>query len=64
MSIPVITPEVVTTCRNGLGEGAEAWQRAFGAATELTVGETSDFLAVVAQDTWNCAGFAVVLVLR
>jgi flagellar motor switch protein FliN/FliY len=61
MSIPVITPEVVTTCRNGLGEGAEAWQRAFGAATELTVGETSDFLAVVAQDTWNCAGFAVVL---
>jgi flagellar motor switch/type III secretory pathway protein FliN len=61
MSIPVITPEVVTTCRNGVGEGAEAWQRAFGAATELTVGETSEFLAVVAQDTWNCAGFAVVL---
>ncbi|QDU26324.1 Flagellar motor switch protein FliN [Anatilimnocola aggregata] len=61
MSSPLITAEIVTACRNGAGEAAEAWQRAFGEKCEFTLGEKADLLTLVAQDAWNHAGLAVVL---
>ncbi|WP_425616732.1 FliM/FliN family flagellar motor switch protein [Anatilimnocola sp. NA78] len=60
MTSPLITAEVIAQCRAGIGEGSEAWQRAFGEATTVTIGEAAELLTLVAKDEWNHAGLAVV----
>jgi len=60
MTSPLITAETITQCRSGGAEAAEAWQRAFGEASELVVGDTAELLTIVAKDEWNHAGLAVV----
>jgi len=62
MAAPSITTEIISTFRQGAGEAAEAWQRAFGIATaEFSLGEPTDVLAQVTRDEWNAPGLAVVL---
>lgn len=62
MPAPSITPEIVAAFRQGAGEAAEAWQRAFGVtAAEISLGEPADVLTQVARDDWNAPGLAVVL---
>lgn len=61
MPSPPITAEIRDQVRQGAGEAAEAWQRAFDLAGEWTPGETSELLALVTQEHWNASGIAVVL---
>ncbi|WP_254506731.1 FliM/FliN family flagellar motor C-terminal domain-containing protein [Anatilimnocola floriformis] len=62
MTAPSITPEIVSTFKQGASEAAEAWQRAFAiTAAEFSFGEPADVLTQVSRDEWNAAGLAVIL---
>lgn len=60
MSAPLITPEIIATFRQGAGEAAEAWGRAFGVPAPFAFQDAVDVLAQVALDVWNNPGIAVV----
>lgn len=60
MPAPLITPEIIEQARQGIAEAAAAWQRAFDLPAEITVGEFTDLLALVAQEAWNAPGLAFV----
>ncbi len=64
MTSPPITAEIIAACRQGAGEAAQAWQRAFGQPTQVAFHEPTDFLTLLAQDAWNAPGLAVVLQQR
>src|SRR5687768_12794875 len=60
MPAPLLTPEIVEQARQGVGEAAAAWTRAFDLPAEVSVGESTELLALVAQESWNASGLALI----
>jgi flagellar motor switch protein FliN/FliY len=60
MPAPLLTPEIIEQIRGGTGEAAEAWKRAFDLQGEVSSGEPTELLSLVAQESWNAPGLAVV----